>query len=297
MRFMYSINMYESSMYKNSALSTAFKLNFQTNINEATIILENPFIEDVHNRIRNVLDIKIEIISLHTSLRKTLGQVKTSLWAFNKTTPNYNKWEWILDSNDIASIENIRYGDISFYVDVKAILLVDKENSIIPIYGQGQIRFSESDWLTFISNFGYSTKYASSIPSVLLEDNSWINAYRQLDIAREHMHRGKTYDALRQCLSVIESYKDSDKYGGPYSDKVWEELLQDMIPQKQEGIKGLLSGVSTYLNKIGHHRNIKRSENGNLETIPLNQYEAEIMLSITQLVVTYIERIRNDGNN
>jgi hypothetical protein len=52
----------------------------------------------------------------------------------------------------------------------------------------------------------------------------------------------------------------------------------------------LLTGVSTYLNKVGHHRNSKmKNEDGNLVHIPLDQYEAELLLGISQLIVTYLK--------
>ena len=101
-----------------------------------------------------------------------------------------------------------------------------------------------------------------------------------------------TYDALRQCLSVIESYTDvGNGRGGPYSPKVWEEFLSDITEQKRDGITGLLTGVSTYLNKVGHHRNSKLKDNGNLPAVPVDQYEAELMIGVSHLVVAYLERL------
>ena len=58
----------------------------------------------------------------------------------------------------------------------------------------------------------------------------------------------------------------------------------------------LFSGVSTFLNKIGHHRSKdQRDENGQLILMPLDHYEAEIMQLITHLVMVYLERLRVSG--
>jgi hypothetical protein len=282
-------------MHTNPMDASRAQLTFDLRICGNTILFENISLEDNYLRLQNVLDIHVNAKSLHSSFKKTIGQVRTSLWVFNKYS-NIDTWNWDLDSNDISAIEGIRTGDISFEVEVKAIVeMFEKENKMVaPIIGIGQIRFSESDWLSLVSSFGYSTKYGNYLSTALLNDKCWLQAYELLDDAREHMQRGKTYDALRQCLSTIESYMDSDKRGGPYSKNVWEELLHDITPQKKDGISGLLAGVSTYLNKVGHHRNSKLKDNGNLTYIPLDQYEAELMLSISQLIVTYLERLRND---
>lgn len=112
------------------------------------------------------------------------------------------------------------------------------------------------------------------------------------------MHRGYTYDALRQCLSIIESYTDAGNgQGGPYMAKSWETFLQDVTDQKKSGIIGLLTGVATYLNKIRHHRNSVLSENGSLPPVAVDQYETELLLGISQLVVTYLEKLKTDGDN
>lgn len=293
---MYTINLFESSIHNNHLNNNyRLKLDFDLRIFEDTIQFVNIELIDQYHRLQNILDIQVNTRSSYTKIKKMVGQIKPSLWVFNKNS-GHNTWEWVFDSNDISALEGVRTGDIAFEIEVKAIVEISENgNKTIPILGREQISISESDWISFIGHFGYSTKYSLSLPPSLLNDKSWLQAYELLDDAREHMQRGKTYDALRQCLSTIESYMDYGKErGGPYSEKVWEELLQDITDQKKAGIAGLLAGVSTYLNKVGHHRNSKEKHNGNLASVPLDQYEAELMLGVSQLVVTYLERLRTD---
>lgn len=284
---MYEINMYESSIHKSPMAPALLRLAFDLRISESTILFENISLTDQYNRLQNILDIQVCAKVNHTSLRKAVGQIQTSLWVFNQSS-SYKTWDWVFDSNDISALEGVRSADLGFEIEVKAIVEISENGSkIIPIVGRDQIRISESDWISFLRHFGYSTKYGMYLPPSLMNDKSWIQAFELLNDAREHMQRGKTYDALRQCLSTIESYMDFGKErGGPYSEKVWEELLYDVTPQKKESIVKLITGVSTYLNRVGHHRNSKQKENGNLAPAPLDQYEAELMLGISQLVVT-----------
>lgn len=290
---MYTINLYNSSIHSSLLNNNTYlRLEFDLRINEGNIQFVDIALTNQVHRLENILDIQVTAKSNLTFLKKAVGEIQPSLWEFNQGA-SQKTWEWIFDLNDISALEGARSGDIFFDIVVKAIVeLRENGNKIVPIIGSQQIRISESDWIGFIRHFGYSTKYGMTIPPSLLNDKSWLKAYELLDEARERMQRGKTYDALRQCLSTIESYMDFGKdRGGPYSEKVWEELLQDITPQKKESIVKLITGVSTYLNKVGHHRNSKQKDNGNLAPIPLDQYETEIMLGISQLVVTYLERL------
>ena len=290
---MYTLIMHEYSKYKNSLDPSRLKFSFDLSMSGDTIKFIDISLTDQYHQLRNILDIQVSAKSNYTSIKKTVGQIQTSLWVFNENSTN-NSWEWVLDSNDISTLEGVRTGDVGFEIEIKAIVEISEKGiTTIPIIGSEQVRFSESDWISYIGHFGYSTKYGLSLPPSLLNDSNWLQSYQHLVDAREHMQRGKTNDALRQCLSVMESFIDSDKRGGPYSDKVWDELLDGVIPQKKEGIVRLFSGVATYLNMVGHHRN-RQKVNGNLPPVPIDQYEAELMVGVSQLIVTYMERLNEE---
>lgn len=293
---MYSIHIYDSSINKNNLSENIyFTLEFELVFNEDVIQFSHIHLRDENARIQNILDIQVSARTNNNTTRKTIGQVQTSLYVFNQHF-NASDWKWFFDSEDISIIESVRNGDVSFEIEISTIIqITENETRILPFRGKGHVRFPETDWLKFIRHFGYSTKYGLDLPTTLLDDNCWLAAFDLLDDARQHMQRGKTHDALGQCLSIIESYMDSAKRGGPYSDKVWDELLVDQIPQKKDGIIRMISGISTYLNMIGHHRNSHQKENGNLPRVPIDQFEAELMVSICHLLVTYLERLREQS--
>lgn len=269
------------------------ELRFDLKIDETISFIEVK-LADQNNKLRNILDIKVQIKSTHVSLRKNIGEVQSHLLVF-KQNHGQREWEWVLDSNDISIIENIRSQDLNFTIEVKVIVEIEEKGTkrIIPITGNDHIRIPETDWIRYIQHHGYSTKYGTNLSTSLLNDPSWVSSYEHLGLARDHLRRGMPYDALRQCLSVIESYTDGKGHGGPYSPKAWEEFLSDHMEQKKDAITKLLTGVSTYLNKVGHHRHSRmNSETDNLTPVPLDSYETELMLGITQLVVTYLERLK-----
>jgi hypothetical protein len=84
---------------------------------------------------------------------------------------------------------------------------------------------------------------------------------------------------------------------GTIQPKVWEDFLSDITEQKRDGFTRLLTGVSTYLNKVGHHRNSKIKDNGNLPAVPIDLYKAELMISVSHLVVSYLERLSGGSYN
>ncbi|GMK39061.1 hypothetical protein PCCS19_21150 [Paenibacillus sp. CCS19] len=295
---MYTINLFESSMHSNHLNNNTFiKFEFDLRVSDNIQFFDIVMSDQTH-RLQNILDIQVSAKSNSTFLKKAVGEIQPNIRVFNQST-GYREWEWIFDSNDISALEGVRSGDLHFSIEVKALVEVrENGNKIIQITGSQQIKISESDWIRFIRQFGYSTKYGMTLPSSLLNDTSWTQAYEHLELAREHMQRGFTYDALRQCLSIIESYTDvGNGRGGPYMAKSWEMFLEDVTDQKKSGIIGLLTGVSTYLNKIGHHRNSAHRENGNLPPVAVDQYEAELLLGISQLVVTYLEKLKPNGGN
>ncbi|KAF6583121.1 hypothetical protein [Paenibacillus sp. EKM211P] len=289
---MYEVYLYERSI-QTSHLSNnvSLKLEFDLNFYEDTIRFSRIKLSDQQNRIQNVLDVQVCAKVNNIKIKKTIGQIQCSLLTFNYYS-NSTEWEWVFDSKDISNIEEIRSGDASFSIEIKIIILTKNENKIIPFNGSGQISFPEEKWLSFIRHFGYSTKYGLTLPPSLLNDKSWLQAFDKLKVARDHMQRGITHDALRQCLSTLEAYSDAKDRGGPYDNKSWEGFLKDFVPQKKAALAGLFSGIATYLNKVGHHRESKQLEDGLKTTIPLDQYEVELLLAISHLTVTYLERIR-----
>lgn len=93
-------------------------------------------------------------------MKKGVGEIQSNLRVFNQGS-GYREWDWVCDSNDISALEGVRSGDLYFTIEIKAIVEIrENGNKVIPISGSQQIKIPESDWIQFIRQFGYSTKYA-----------------------------------------------------------------------------------------------------------------------------------------
>jgi hypothetical protein len=150
-----------------------------------------------------------------------------------------------------------------------------------------------SQWERLLQNLEYSLPPShpalAGLPS--LDHPSWKDATARLQNARSHHRSGEDYDALRECLSALEAVVHA-----PYNKESWKQRLTKLPDQKAEGLAELFSGVATYCNRVGHHRDRNaRNAAGDLAPMPLDHWEADLMLGAAQFVLTYAIRLRTAG--
>jgi hypothetical protein len=74
----------------------------------------------------------------------------------------------------------------------------------------------------------------------------------------------------------------------------WKSRFPSLSTQKVSGLAELFSGLATYSNRIGHHRSkIERDHTGGLQQIPLDHWEAELVVGATQFLLAYALRLRS----
>jgi hypothetical protein len=63
-----------------------------------------------------------------------------------------------------------------------------------------------------------------------------------------------------------------------------------------QGLAELFSGLATYLNKVGHHRESKASDpDGELKAMPLEHWETGLAVGAAQFITAYALRLRASG--
>jgi hypothetical protein len=204
--------------------------------------------------------------------------------------PSY--WRWELHDEDIeaAIAQHALLGvhPFSFVVDITGVAKkIDSTNQAVDIVAlrsdNSRISISFSEWEGLIKELGYtippSTVGLAGLAST--EHPSWSEASRRLDDARKQLRAGDDYNALEDCLGVLESLVSR-----PYNAADWQALLSVMPEQKATGVAELISGLATYCNKIGHHRS-----RDDLQQMPLDHWEAELVVATTQFVLTYAFRL------
>jgi hypothetical protein len=124
-----------------------------------------------------------------------------------------------------------------------------------------------------------------------IQHPSWADATKRLGDARSHLRAGEDYDALRDCLSTLESLVSP-----PYTADAWKKRLASLPDQKATGLAALFSGMATYCNKVGHHRSRQERDAGNdFQQMPLDHWEADLAVGAAQFVTAYALRLRMAG--
>jgi hypothetical protein len=206
--------------------------------------------------------------------------------------PSY--WRWELHEEDIerANAQHAVLGvqPHSFSVEITGVAKkIDSTNQAVDVMAlrsdNSHISIAFSEWQSLTRDLGFTIPPSTAgLAGYATTDHpSWSEAVARLDDARAQLRAGDDYNALEDCLGVLESLVSR-----PYSAPEWMTRLSTMPEQKATGIAELLSGLSTYCNKIGHHRS-----NDDLQQMPLDHWEAEIVVGITQFVLTYALRLRS----
>jgi hypothetical protein len=214
------------------------------------------------------------------------------------------RWRWVVQPDDVETVERVRAAQPSspLYFDLQVegiVKMIDRQSGqiadIVTIRGSGsQLSIEHSKWDRLLGSLGYGTPPSlSALAGRAATDHpSWEFAEKALAAARTHHRAGEDYDALRDCLSSLEMLVTA-----PYNVASWKPLLTALPGQKATGIAELLSGLATYCNKIGHHRDRQRRDSdGNLPPQPLDHWETDLILGATQFLLAYALRLRLAGD-
>lgn len=212
------------------------------------------------------------------------------------------RWLWELLPEDVEMVEAAREAQpavpIHFQVDVDGIAkLVGPHEEVVDVVSvrgaTSQLLVERSQWERLLQQLDYTLPPSQGVlaGATTLEHPSWKEATTRLANARSHHRSGEDYDALRECLSSLEAVVPA-----PYNKESWKQQLSSLPEQKADGIAELLSGIGTYCNRIGHHRDRSdRNPAGDFSVMPLEHWEADVVLGCAQFLLGYALRLRSSG--
>ncbi len=200
-------------------------------------------------------------------------------------------WLWHLAPEDVAQLERQRGGyDLRLELRCSGLGLVPDQSGdprLVRIRGSANVLVPTSTWERILTNvLEYQPARWLELPLESSHWPDWERTVAHLNAAVGHLARGETHDALRECLDLLER-----RQSAPYAKDKWKGKF-DVDPHKEEGLQLLISGIAGYLNKIGHHRSRTATDaTGDLLRTPVDQWEAEIAVAMTQLLIAYISRL------
>lgn len=255
-------------------------------LEDESVRLDYPSITWWMNRAERVIPLVLSgQILVQTSV---VGELDIRSWMFPSNDP---RWVWKLNrEGTLSEIERLRRGnDLTISFELQGLASVPTENEqriVIPIEVLGRHRIPQSDWARWLVSWHYEPGKAISWP---LDDRHWPewNAIQNdMEGATLALGRGEGHQALTQCLSALEKIQTA-----PYNAKSWENKFA-VDDQKRAALSELFSGLGTYLNKVGHHRAREGGvPGGDNPQSPVEHWEAELAVAMSQLILAYIRRL------
>jgi len=233
---------------------------------------------------------------------QSFGRVLINSDQFPRVHPPQNsrlEWGWRLSLEDLENIEKTRADNprapLSFKLQAKGILqgITQSESAAALVSGEGTFEVPVSEWEDYFDKFGYdlppSAAELAGYGAML--HPTWADATKRLITARKHLLAGDDHVALIACLHEFERIGIS----GPHRYEPWFELVKGSMPgQKASALANLFSRHCDYLNRVGHHAARKPPQDTpDLPEMPLNHWEAELMVAASQYLLAYALRLRD----
>jgi hypothetical protein len=211
----------------------------------------------------------------------------------NPPTDSGLEFLWVLESAEIEELERVRSPGHPLRVRVYAQGLLKTEGNILEVRGDGSIEVPVSEWAGLLETYGYRVppSVADLLSSFTTGGEAWTGAIDRLEPARRHVHKGETYAALAACLGEFEKLVQK-----PYVASSWTPRLGAVPDQKRDGLAGLLSGLCTYLNKVGHHKDLLPDETGDHPAMPVDFWECEVAVASSHLLLALAIRLAAEAD-
>jgi hypothetical protein len=240
-----------------------------------------------------------EVSNMKTESR-SFGRVLVTSDQLPRVSPPQNsrlEWGWRLLPEELEAIENARADSpkapLSFRLQARGILqgITESDSAAVMVAGDGTFEVPVSEWEGYLDQFGYSLAPSAAALAGFgaMLHPSWAEATQRLAKARKHLLAGDDHIALIACLHEFEAVASPTIKPQP-----WFDLAKPSMPdQKAAAIGGLFSKHCDYLNKVGHHRARKPPvDDADLPEMPLNLWEAELMVASSQSLLAYALRLR-----
>ncbi len=200
------------------------------------------------------------------------------------------EWNWFLLPEDLERIERDRSDAKGSPLNVKVTAdgVIQTDSGMYMVRGEGNLEIALSDWESYLKMLGYNLPpSAAELAGLAAVDHpTWKEAAERLAPARVQVRAGEGRVAMMSCLREFERVVTA-----PYNRDSWKGRYA--VPdQKEDGLVAMLAGHCTYLNKVGYHRSRQdRDPQGGLVEMPVDQWEAELAVGVSQFWLTYALRL------
>lgn len=201
-------------------------------------------------------------------------------------------WIWHLPPEEIERIEHVRQATgarptfrlvLSGYAQITY--------ATWAIGSELPFSLSTDEWLGLIRSLGYESppSVTGLVGATLASDPSWQDAEEAMRRARALLNRGEDHEA------VASAYRAFDQVlANPYKAAWTKRLISATVPpDKAKHLEVLLQKHTNVLSNLGRHPGGETDEDGNREMLPLDHWEAELLVATSQLLLAAVYRWRS----
>lgn len=118
---------------------------------------------------------------------------------------------------------------------------------------------------------------------------SWAWADERIQVARRHLALGEDRQALSTAYALFDAISTN-----PYK-SAWTEALADpdISKEKADVIRALLQANAQALSKFGRHPSFGITDGRDRQMLPLDHWEAELLIALAQMLLAAAERWRS----
>jgi hypothetical protein len=210
------------------------------------------------------------------------------------TRSSTHNWVWSLAPDEIELIEaerapNAAAERVMFNLDVRGIATVGQ--ATYGFAGDTQFSIATADWLALLRSLGYAVppSLRGLAGDAMTLTASWSWAEEKLHDARRYLALGEDRQALSTAYLLFDAMAKN-----PYN-SAWDAVVGDpeLSTEKADVIRGLLRAQTTALNKLGRHPSYEITDGRDRHMLPLDHWEAELVIVLAQVLLAAAERWRS----
>lgn len=205
-------------------------------------------------------------------------------------------WDWFLPPDQLEQLERDRapHSGHALALRLRVAGLVILGDEVVGVAGETSIDLSATDWGSLLPRLGYATAPSVAVLAghAAARHPTWREAEDRLARARQALRAGEERSALAAAFLEFERVA-----GRPYLAGEWEGVLNDVPGAKRKELSKLLAAHAGLISRVGRHLDSdSKTTTGERAELPLEYWEAELLVAASQLLLTFALRAKTDAD-
>jgi hypothetical protein len=203
-------------------------------------------------------------------------------------------WDWYVPPEEAEHLERDRATNAAAVLPLRLRVagLLRLGEAVIGTAGEGSIDLTAVEWAETLRRLGYATSPSVSalVGQAAGRHGSWAEAERRLSRARQALHAGGEREALAAAFEQFERLVNR-----PYLAGAWDPVFSRTPALKRKELAKLLAAHTSLISRVGRHLDPEPDpDTGERNEFTLDYWEAELLVALSQLLLTLALRTRSD---